>query len=1136
MAFHQKPSKTPSLSNLNHLGSSLHEAAANGITCDYPNNKGETPLFCACLKEKLNVASLLLKHGADPNARSCTGITAVHAACYTCNSVLLSMLLEAGGDLRLHDDTGKGIMHFINEQVDSVKKAKMLIFIEQVRSSTLAISNGKKETERTHGMLNAKKERKRLSIGNLLKFKSNYRPVSGYQSGLSSGFGKLYVSHPQHSGIIATIPLVKDNSLEHDESGCTYDNGSFMVMESMYWNGLPVTVKRLHQKPRQGGNVNLLINENEHMARLRHPSILLIMAVYQTDNLEGLQLVYERVCLGSLYSYLYNKFNVDKGTPPWHGMHASDIEVEVTQKKRMLEIGNSMKEPFSTILRHGLAVEPMDRGLTLEQFINNLTRVLMDPEIRSVNSNISYPHLKAYNSHSAFSMDKKWKSLKSEDKVDISDTDELNNSSTVTSVNQNGKEGSGNVHHKNYLSIFEQQVTPFGTSPKNKKDKYWENYESTQTTQSVETEPSMQQCGYNQKEISFKTKQNQSQTSTKEAIVEVRNGSEISPGGDAHFEGMGVKFTLDIAKSKYFETVLTKPKLTSTPNAGTSSTNLLTDKKEASMIQEHGSKNSGTVTEKGDGENLTNPFKKEYENLKSRNLTTAYSAVTLRQPYYSVPTNEDKQSEIKTMSAFNSVSSTKGQNYYDLTTKKNTVCGTLLQDRFSQSSRQSSVLNDNLEKTGEQDNASKKTGPIYLYPRRNMHQIFSGARYSCTNLPRMHKSRITPSSLDTTKTCHDLLVSNNVGYHAYKPASHVSSYTTYTYESAVSPTNNMKAAKRPDSRAINTTICNSPERLSPLEKKDEWYAETGGIKKIIASYQNLIKEHVKKQEVLVMKTRQKQEMDLSKRCAEQTQPEAIKSKMHQELSQLVTETIQKQVLTKATCTENMAEVTPKRPIEALPSHDARSSGDATFSQPHHVQNISGVTRSPCLGHLVARIPGSLEQESETDQEVSDIVDNVLLNVYSEVIEKYTHPDCPHKADIVSEIKGLSKLSSANAQQLKHTAEIAIQTDNTDKDTHTDYEDERIETEDIYIDDDFNCNSDNQIHMSLQGNKTSNSTASTNSNNGSSTNILKDTDIFTDIDMNKGLPSPAGGDNQINTMSVNPQMFTQICFSEEEIVG
>jgi len=30
MAFHQKPSKTPSLSNLNHLGSSLHEAAANG--------------------------------------------------------------------------------------------------------------------------------------------------------------------------------------------------------------------------------------------------------------------------------------------------------------------------------------------------------------------------------------------------------------------------------------------------------------------------------------------------------------------------------------------------------------------------------------------------------------------------------------------------------------------------------------------------------------------------------------------------------------------------------------------------------------------------------------------------------------------------------------------------------------------------------------------------------------------------------------------------------------------------------------------------------------------------------------------------------------------------------------------------
>ena len=72
-------------------------------------------------------------------------------------------------------------------------------------------------------------------------------------------------------------------------------------------------------------------------------------------------------------------------------------------------------------------------------------------------------------------------------------------------------------------------------------------------------------------------------------------------------------------------------------------------------------KKSDAVSEKGDGENLTNPFKKEYEDLKSQNLAASYSATTLKQPYY--PTFTTDQSEIKTMSAFNSVSLPKGQKY-----------------------------------------------------------------------------------------------------------------------------------------------------------------------------------------------------------------------------------------------------------------------------------------------------------------------------------------------------------------------------------------------------------------------------------------------------------------------------------------
>ena len=72
----------------------------------------------------------------------------------------------------------------------------------------------------------------------------------------------------------------------------------------------------------------------------------------------------------------YWNFDIDIGTPPWHGMHATDIETEVVQKKKMLVIEETMKEPFSTLLQQGLAVEPLERGLTLEQFVNSLTHVL----------------------------------------------------------------------------------------------------------------------------------------------------------------------------------------------------------------------------------------------------------------------------------------------------------------------------------------------------------------------------------------------------------------------------------------------------------------------------------------------------------------------------------------------------------------------------------------------------------------------------------------------------------------------------------------------------------------------------------------------------------------------------------------
>ena len=37
------------------------------VWIDYPNNRGQTPLFCACARDNEANALLLLQYGANPN-------------------------------------------------------------------------------------------------------------------------------------------------------------------------------------------------------------------------------------------------------------------------------------------------------------------------------------------------------------------------------------------------------------------------------------------------------------------------------------------------------------------------------------------------------------------------------------------------------------------------------------------------------------------------------------------------------------------------------------------------------------------------------------------------------------------------------------------------------------------------------------------------------------------------------------------------------------------------------------------------------------------------------------------------------------------------------------------------------------
>ena len=45
--------------------------------------------------------------------------------------------------------------------------------------------------------------------------------------------------------------------------------------------------------------------------KIRHPNVLLLMGVCQTNNLDGMVLLYEDVGLGSLYFYLHQKVSTN---------------------------------------------------------------------------------------------------------------------------------------------------------------------------------------------------------------------------------------------------------------------------------------------------------------------------------------------------------------------------------------------------------------------------------------------------------------------------------------------------------------------------------------------------------------------------------------------------------------------------------------------------------------------------------------------------------------------------------------------------------------------------------------------------------------------------------------------------------
>ncbi|NXM27817.1 TEX14 kinase, partial [Oxyruncus cristatus] len=302
-----------------------------GVLVDAVNSMGQTCLFTAALLGLSKIVGVLLDYGSDANHRCFDGSTPVHAAAFSGNQWILSKLLDEGGDLRAHDKYGRTPQHWALSARKECS-AQTLEFIQQctlhmqaaiqnlpsdllrkVGSSKALISSPSRFGGLVQGNVDG-------ALGRLLKGEANIA-----KNIYSFGFGKLllipfgyalsqfYLAGNGHLGYLASLPIIgeKDVVQADDEPAFSYHVGPFMIMTNLMWGGSRVTVKELDfQPPHQSWKLrlaDLLLAEQEHSSKLRHPHLLQLMSVCLSSDLGKTRLVYERVHFGSLYSILHER-------------------------------------------------------------------------------------------------------------------------------------------------------------------------------------------------------------------------------------------------------------------------------------------------------------------------------------------------------------------------------------------------------------------------------------------------------------------------------------------------------------------------------------------------------------------------------------------------------------------------------------------------------------------------------------------------------------------------------------------------------------------------------------------------------------------------------------------------------------
>ncbi|XP_006833698.1 PREDICTED: inactive serine/threonine-protein kinase TEX14 [Chrysochloris asiatica] len=290
-----------------------------GIYVDAVNSLGQTALFIASLLGLTKLVDVLVDYGSDPNHRCFDGSTPVHAAAFSGNQWILSKLLDAGGDLRLHDEKGRSPQTWALT-AGKERSSPMVEFMQRCAAHMQAVLQGfscelLRKIDSPQRLVSSLPRFGGLMPGNptgspnrLLK-----AGVIAAQNIYSFGFGKFYLTGGKHLAYLGSLPVIGEKEViqADDEPTFSFFSGPYMVMTNLVWNGSRVTVKELnvpaHPHCSRLRLADLLIAEQEHSSKLRHPHLLQLMAVCLSQDLETTRLVYERITVGTLFSVLHER-------------------------------------------------------------------------------------------------------------------------------------------------------------------------------------------------------------------------------------------------------------------------------------------------------------------------------------------------------------------------------------------------------------------------------------------------------------------------------------------------------------------------------------------------------------------------------------------------------------------------------------------------------------------------------------------------------------------------------------------------------------------------------------------------------------------------------------------------------------